>query len=152
MKCSCLLHRLGIRTRASLVSCFLRKKRWDVKPWSGFQNPKTGKRISSMKSGMLAKLILVLAFLPVSYLQAEPATAKQGILDLRSADPDEIHFLDGDWAFYWNRFVNPLSLRSPESAEGAVSAPLAEKPDLFAEVPDDWNSLEVAGARSGSRV
>ena len=102
-----------------------------------------------MKSGMLAKLILVLAFLPVSYLQAEPATAKQGILDLRSADPDEIHFLDGDWAFYWNRFVNPLSLRSPESAEGAVSAPLAEKPDLFAEVPDDWNSLEVAGARDG---
>tara|TARA_B100001939_G_scaffold239196_1_gene206738 strand:+ start:259331 stop:261367 length:2037 start_codon:yes stop_codon:yes gene_type:complete len=67
---------------------------------------------------------------------------------LRSSNLEEIHFLDGHWAFYWNRLVNPLSLRSPEDLDEASRAALPETPDLFAEVPDDWNSLDRSGSDS----
>ena len=89
-------------------------------------------------------LLYAAIVLPGSLALAEPL-AEEGILDLRQADWERIHFLDGKWAFYWNRLVNPLELRSPDRAREAENAKITEKPDAFAEVPDDWLGLEVKG-------
>lgn len=91
----------------------------------------------------LMKIIQIILFLLISGSGLQAQSVSRGVLDLRNADLETIHFLDGEWAFYWNRLVNPLELRSPESVQIAATAPASEKPDTFAEVPDDWNGLKL---------
>lgn len=60
--------------------------------------------------------------------------AKNGFIDLSDMDFDEIttHRLDGMWAFYWNKFIEP-------SEYSAVT------PDAYSKVPGIWNETNVGG-------
>ncbi len=62
--------------------------------------------------------------------------AEKGILDLRGFDlrNKEPMSLEGEWNFYWNRFLLKDDLKE-------------EKADLFAEVPEIWNDYEIDGKK-----
>ncbi len=84
----------------------------------------------------LAALAFALAF----SLRAQPAGGsrpEKGVLDLLNWRPgrDNILSLNGEWGFYWQRFMADQAL-----ARGAT-------PDAYADVPSVWNRYEVNGER-----
>lgn len=83
-------------------------------------------------------LTLILIFLPVVYTHfyhnfTGTAGAINGRIDLSSTDPaDGEIYLDGDWEFYWDRFiVSELEQLS--------------RPDLLMAVPDEWSLYDING-------
>jgi len=58
-----------------------------------------------------------------------------GILDLTAWDYDSGRNikLDGEWEFYWSKLLNYEEIKN-------------EKPDLYAEVPNAWNTYTLNGA------
>ncbi|MCB1139327.1 MAG: adenylate/guanylate cyclase domain-containing protein [Leptospiraceae bacterium] len=101
-------------------------------------------RLRDLHKALLLAAIC-LTFLP-AVLHADQGLRKEALLDLREADWERIQSLDGQWAFYWNRLVPPLDLRSiPGSQE------IPEKPDALVSVPDDWNGVEIAGQSIGGQ-
>ncbi len=65
----------------------------------------------------------------------EPAQVLKGILDLRECAIDDDFFLklDGEWEFYWDRFVFPEEFL-------ATSPPL---PDLYCDIPSYWSEYSI---------
>jgi len=85
-------------------------------------------------------IAVVIMEFPVIYtnfyhdITGEPI-AKDGSINMSSANPaDGKIYLDGEWEFYWNRFI----VSEPE--------PLSS-PDLFAAVPGEWSNYEIDGSR-----
>ncbi|HOX12998.1 MAG TPA: adenylate/guanylate cyclase domain-containing protein [Spirochaetia bacterium] len=72
---------------------------------------------------------------PVGQAPAEPPRAVRGQLDL-SASKEGVVALDGPWAFWWGRFLDP-----PALAAGSEAAP-----DGFGEVPGAWNGYGIPEA------
>ncbi|MGK5093738.1 adenylate/guanylate cyclase domain-containing protein [Deltaproteobacteria bacterium TL4] len=64
-----------------------------------------------------------------------PPQAVQGELDLRNwnFETEGLVTLDGEWGFYWKRFLNGSDFDSN---------PLLT-PDTYAKVPGEWNAIEV---------
>lgn len=61
------------------------------------------------------------------------AEAVKGSINLSKVDPSEGKiYLDGQWEFYWNRFIT-------EEPEKNL------KPDLMMKVPDEWSHYKVKG-------
>ena len=58
-----------------------------------------------------------------------------GILDLTAWDLDSGSNikLDGEWEFYWSKMLTYEEIKN-------------EKPDLYAEVPNSWNTYTLNGA------
>jgi len=83
-------------------------------------------------------LTVILIYLPVGathfYHNITGATeAENGNMDLSAVDPsDGKTFLDGQWEFYWNRFI----ISKPEQFS---------KPDLMMKVPDEWSHYKING-------
>jgi two-component system, sensor histidine kinase len=67
--------------------------------------------------------------------ESDERTARGGVLDLRDLSPGlhEPVRLDGEWEFFWNRFIDPAR---PHTGEAPV-------PDAFAKVPGSWNGMKV---------
>jgi hypothetical protein len=63
-------------------------------------------------------------------------TIKNGILDLKDWESTESKYikLDGAWEFYWHSFITFEELSK-------------EKPDLYTEVPDTWDSYTMKGEK-----
>ncbi len=64
---------------------------------------------------------------------------QKGVLDLRRVNFTEgsIFRLDGEWEFYWKRFIDPE--KKPLT--------VTPSPDGYAEVPSYWTDLELNGER-----
>ena len=64
--------------------------------------------------------------------------AKDGTLDLFDWDPNKtgVLNLDGEWHFYWNRFVSYYEIH-----DGTAF------PDLTAQVPSVWNGYKIGGEK-----
>ncbi len=90
---------------------------------------------------LIAGLILAIFFmnLPVAYtyfyhnITGMPKSIN-GSIDLSAINiGDGKIYLDGEWEFYWNRFI----VSEPESLS---------KPDLIINVPDSWSNYKIDGS------
>lgn len=81
----------------------------------------------------LAMTILAIFLLPWGTHQPQ---AQLGVIDLSQGDFSNVLRLDGEWEFYWNTFVTPSDVVTP---------------DLYAQVPSAWNSYTLAGQRLPSQ-
>ncbi len=88
-----------------------------------------------MSRFILSLLLILKIAWPGLAAQNEPAPIQKGILDLRECTIDENFFLklDGEWEFYWDRFVAPEDFF-------ATSPPL---PDLYCYVPSFWSHYSI---------
>lgn len=88
-----------------------------------------------MSRFILSLLLILKIAWPGLAAQNEPAPIQKGILDLRECTIDENFFLklDGEWEFYWDRFVVPEDFF-------ATSPPL---PDLYCYVPSFWSHYSI---------
>jgi len=83
-------------------------------------------------------LAIILIYLPVVYTYfyhdiTGASKAINGSIDLSSADQaNDKTYLDGQWEFYWNRFI----ISEPDKSM---------KPDLKLEVPDEWSHYKING-------
>lgn len=82
----------------------------------------------------LIRLGIWLFCLAVSFsgtLAKEPRAVK-GVMDLRGYDPEEKIkvSLNGEWEFYWNRFLYPPDFKSNDKP----------RPDIYGQVPAYWTS------------
>jgi two-component system sensor histidine kinase ChiS len=83
--------------------------------------------------------IAAFAFVVVEAAHKTSAT-RNGVLDLTSWNTEEgIRSLDGEWEFYWHRFLS----------NGDFHNGTPPQPDWLAHVPEDWNSYEIDGSRIG---
>lgn len=80
-------------------------------------------------------IIITIGFL-IHTFNAQGASSRNGEIDLRNWDSNEIIKLDGEWGFYWEQFLNPFDWRVPK-----------EKPDLYVNVPSYWTDYELNGER-----
>ncbi|MBP8639273.1 MAG: hypothetical protein KBI01_00015 [Oscillospiraceae bacterium] len=90
---------------------------------------------SSKLFKILYSMLIIMLFISViigviSNENREYPKAQNGVLNLDgwNLKDDGTVMLNGEWAFYWKKFVSYT-----ESA----------KPDIFADVPDVWNSYKV---------
>lgn len=89
-------------------------------------------------------LTAVLMTLPVVYMYfyhdiTGAPEAVDGRVDLSQADQTgEKIYLDGQWAFYWNRFI---ASEPEQNAKG--DQPL--EPDMLLQVPDSWSKYRMNG-------
>jgi len=88
----------------------------------------------------MSRFILSLFFIvsiswPGLTAHKEPEPIHKGILDLRECTLDDEFFLklDGEWEFYWNRFISPDEFLS-------TSPPL---PDLYCDIPSYWSDYAI---------
>lgn len=96
---------------------------------------------------LLQLLMVLAAFLawhaPATAARANVAepVAKAGEIDLRawSFERDGPVFLGGEWAFYWQKFIDPAVATAPGAA-----------PPMFAELPAAWAGTVVDGKTLGS--
>ena len=87
-------------------------------------------------SRFLFSLLLIISIgWPALATPNEPVPIKKGILDLRECTLDDDFFLklDGEWEFYWDRFVSPEEFL-------ATSPPL---PDLYCDIPSYWSDYSI---------
>lgn len=91
-----------------------------------------------MKFIRLIPFIILILFLSGCSLETspDPLRVKEGVLDLTEWDinHDNIIRLDGQWEFYWERFVNGQELS-------------VDNLDTYLEVPSTWNQSSINGKR-----
>ena len=89
-----------------------------------------------LKSGYLVLIIIILLLQGCSMEQSRETHAQEGVLDLTNWNyyTDGNIRLDGEWEFYWNRFLAHEDLYN-------------EKPDLMADVPNVWNKYTMQGEK-----
>lgn len=75
-------------------------------------------------------LCLLLVVLPVEAQRQKDPVATKGILDLRALNPAGKFTvkLNGEWEFYWKRFITPAGFKGDDKPV----------PDLYANVPAYW--------------
>lgn len=79
---------------------------------------------------------IVVVFLPVA--AASRSAAVQGVLDLSQWNFADGHvMLDGEWEFYWRRWIDP----------GAFTADQADDGPLYVSVPGTWSQVVADGRR-----
>ncbi|MBF0118336.1 MAG: response regulator [Desulfobacterales bacterium] len=91
---------------------------------------------------MLKKCILIIFYLiffnsySYSFFDNKNPYAQNGILDLRDWDfeKDGIIDLNGEWEFYWGKFIYPKDLS-------------LEKTSAFIKVPEIWDNVEINGIK-----
>jgi len=86
--------------------------------------------------------ILILIFLGTTCIQSDKKKmpiAEKGILDLRNwnFETDGILSLDGEWEFYWNKFLLPEKIDFKDQVS-------------YLKVPSNWNSFIENGKEIGS--
>ncbi len=79
--------------------------------------------------------LLALLVLSTAGLSAQPAVARSGQADLAAYAAGSLVRLDGEWEFYWLRFVDPATI-----AGGAVA------PDALGQFPGEWQDYRIPGA------
>lgn len=72
---------------------------------------------------------------PVGQTLPEPPRAARGQLDL-SASKEGVAALDGEWAFWWDRFLDPSALAADSEAA----------PDAYGTVPGAWTGYGIPQA------
>jgi len=79
-------------------------------------------------------LLTCLYFTCYGIAQGKEPVAVNGVIDIREAGAKDNFMLklNGDWEFYWNKFLHPSDFRKTEK-------PL---PDLFAKVPAYWTEYK----------
>ena len=87
-------------------------------------------------------LVLSVLILSCNHSSKEPPIPKEGVLDLQTwnFETDGILPLDGEWEFYWNRFVSyeDLMKTDPPLSDGLIL------------VPSFWNDKNVNSEVTGS--
>ncbi|TFG84823.1 MAG: adenylate/guanylate cyclase domain-containing protein [Spirochaetales bacterium] len=86
----------------------------------------------SIGPALAAVLILSLASCSAP---ARDSAAAGGVLDVSGVDLGDLLALDGEWEFYWNRFVDPDSFMSGRQPQ----------PNLMASFPSEWASYPIPG-------
>ena len=86
-------------------------------------------------SFILLALLALAACIALRIEETQHFSAKQGVLDLRGYDLDRQASIDfgGEWAFYWQRRLEPNDF------------PAAAPPDAFLSLPGAWENLSIAG-------
>lgn len=79
-------------------------------------------------------VIIAITLAGCSFTAADMPKANAGVLDLTAWDFNANHtiHLDGEWEFYWEKFMNYSDF------QGAG-------PDLYANVPETWNQYSING-------
>ncbi len=89
-----------------------------------------------LKSELLVVIIMILLLQGCSMEHSKKVHGQDGILDLTDwdFDADGNIRLDGEWEFYWNRFLGYEDLDK-------------EEPDLMVDVPNVWNKYSMQGEK-----
>ncbi len=91
---------------------------------------------------IVLSMVATLVVLSIVFFDTKTSTntIRDGQLDLSTwQEQDGVQALDGEWAFYWNRFLD---------AED-VMRELHVQPDRLAIVPEKWNDYQIDGERVG---
>jgi signal transduction histidine kinase len=90
-----------------------------------------------MKRRIRILFLFIFALQPLFLSNDLSAHAKNGILDLREVSLTKISMLtlDGDWEFYWHKFLDPVQFRG-------MDKPV---PDLFGKIPSYWTDYQLHG-------
>lgn len=63
----------------------------------------------------------------------KPAAAKNGVIDLRNQNFKDRIKIDGEWHFYWNKFINPKDTNEYKAT--------------LVDFPNKWNDLTIDGKK-----
>jgi len=104
------------------------------------------KESKHIKANLILGLIFLILFthLPVVYtmfyhnLTGAP-TAVDGKIDLNTLSLEKTIVLDGNWEFFWNRFIVTDSNQYTTDGQQDI------KPDFFIRVPDYWSKYKIDG-------
>jgi class 3 adenylate cyclase len=88
---------------------------------------------------IFAALMTAAAAAPLAALEdiREIAPVK-GRIDLSGLGPGSVAKIDGEWEFYWNRFVDPERF-STASSDGSP------RPDAYGAFPGEWKNYPIPG-------
>ncbi|WP_135556275.1 hybrid sensor histidine kinase/response regulator [Paenibacillus cymbidii] len=103
---------------------------------------KQPQRLQTFLLWLSTLVIAITIAVPVYKEFAEPGPkAVAGVLDLTSWDADgsDIVKLNGEWAFYWSKLLEPADFAGPDG--GGLQQP------VWTNVPSSWDSVAIDGKR-----
>lgn len=94
------------------------------------------KRLFVLIISMLLAVSAIACIAAFPWKDSSPIRPVNGVLDLQNWEPDKagVLSLNGEWGFYWKRFLTP---------KGLTAGGLA--PDITPDVPSAWNSYKING-------
>jgi len=87
--------------------------------------------------------IILFLFLSCN-LKSSPKVVS-GILDLRSSTMDEMYILEGDWEFYWEKFLYPSDFTQFEG--GNETEKRKSNLSMYTKIPADWKGINWFGKK-----
>jgi len=91
----------------------------------------------NLKVNIKITILIIFTIFNTVALSKNIPIAQRAVLNLRNWDfkKDGDVKLDGEWAFYWGKLINPVDFRKNP------------KPDFFITVPDKWEQYSIHGKR-----